>query len=181
MTDHGNIYGAVHFFNAAKEQRHQAHPRLRTLRLQSRRPSRRHAERQQQPPARARRKRRRLPQPDPPHLRSLAPRLLSQAARQQALPRRKLQRPHRLLRLPLAANSAKNSTPADYDKAKAAALQYQDIFGRGNFYLEIQDQGLEEEKKFRPTSSASKKNSTSRSSLPTTRITSAAKTRTRTT
>ncbi len=26
-------------------------------------------------------------------------------------------------------------------------MQYQDIFGRGNFYLEIQDQGLEEEKK----------------------------------
>jgi len=34
-----------------------------------------------------------------------------------------------------------------YDKAKAVALQYQDIFGRGNFYLEIQDQGLEAERK----------------------------------
>ncbi|HWE84858.1 MAG TPA: DNA polymerase III subunit alpha [Terracidiphilus sp.] len=34
-----------------------------------------------------------------------------------------------------------------YEKAKAAALQYQDIFGRGNFYLEIQDQGLEAERK----------------------------------
>src|SRR5438046_1395696 len=29
-----------------------------------------------------------------------------------------------------------------YDKAKAVALEYQDIFGKGNFYLEIQDQGL---------------------------------------
>ena len=27
------------------------------------------------------------------------------------------------------------------------AQQYQDIFGKGNFYLEIQDQGLEQEKK----------------------------------
>jgi DNA polymerase-3 subunit alpha len=35
----------------------------------------------------------------------------------------------------------------DYEKAKAVALQYQDIFGRGNFYLEIQDQGLEQERK----------------------------------
>ena len=35
----------------------------------------------------------------------------------------------------------------DYDKAAAAAQQYQDIFGKGNFFLEIQDQGLEEEKK----------------------------------
>ncbi|MFZ0744111.1 MAG: DNA polymerase III subunit alpha, partial [Terracidiphilus sp.] len=34
-----------------------------------------------------------------------------------------------------------------YEKAKGAALQYQDIFGRGNFYLEIQDQGLEQERK----------------------------------
>jgi DNA polymerase-3 subunit alpha len=34
-----------------------------------------------------------------------------------------------------------------YEKAKAVALQYQDIFGRGNFYLEIQDQGLEAEHK----------------------------------
>ncbi len=34
-----------------------------------------------------------------------------------------------------------------YEKAKAVAQQYQDIFGRGNFYLEIQDQGLELEGK----------------------------------
>jgi DNA polymerase-3 subunit alpha len=35
----------------------------------------------------------------------------------------------------------------NYEKAKAVAQQYQDIFGRGNFYLEIQDQGLEAERK----------------------------------
>ena len=34
-----------------------------------------------------------------------------------------------------------------YLKAKAVAQQYQDIFGKGNFFLEIQDQGLEAEKK----------------------------------
>ncbi len=34
-----------------------------------------------------------------------------------------------------------------YDKAKGVASQYQDIFGRGNFYLEIQDQGLPDERK----------------------------------
>ena len=34
-----------------------------------------------------------------------------------------------------------------YENAKATAAQYQDIFGRGNFFLEIQDQGLELEKK----------------------------------
>jgi DNA polymerase-3 subunit alpha len=34
-----------------------------------------------------------------------------------------------------------------YEKARGVAQQYQDIFGRGNFYLEIQDQGLSEEKR----------------------------------
>jgi DNA polymerase-3 subunit alpha len=34
-----------------------------------------------------------------------------------------------------------------YLKAQAVAQQYQDIFGKGNFFLEIQDQGLPEEKK----------------------------------
>jgi DNA polymerase-3 subunit alpha len=34
-----------------------------------------------------------------------------------------------------------------YEKARTVAAQYQDIFGKGNFYLEIQDQGLEDEKK----------------------------------
>src|ERR1700683_4159539 len=34
-----------------------------------------------------------------------------------------------------------------YEKAKNVARQYEDIFGKGNFFLEIQDQGLEDEKK----------------------------------
>ncbi len=36
-----------------------------------------------------------------------------------------------------------------YLKAKAVAQQYEDMFGKGNFFLEIQDQGLEEERKIR--------------------------------
>src|ERR1700749_3043256 len=35
----------------------------------------------------------------------------------------------------------------NYGRAAAVAAQYQDIFGKGNFYLEIQDQGLQQEKK----------------------------------
>jgi DNA polymerase-3 subunit alpha len=35
----------------------------------------------------------------------------------------------------------------NYEKARSVARQYEDIFGKGNFYLEIQDQGLEQEKK----------------------------------
>jgi DNA polymerase-3 subunit alpha len=34
-----------------------------------------------------------------------------------------------------------------YEKARSVAQQYEDIFGKGNFFLEIQDQGLEDEKR----------------------------------
>ena len=34
----------------------------------------------------------------------------------------------------------------DYEGAKAFALEMDELFGRGNFYLELQDHGLEEEK-----------------------------------
>jgi DNA polymerase-3 subunit alpha len=37
-----------------------------------------------------------------------------------------------------------------YDEAKAKALQYRDMLGDGNFYLEIQDHGLEEEIELAP-------------------------------
>ena len=47
----------------------------------------------------------------------------------------------------LSGEVAENLTAGNYDAAKAAALQYQDIFGRGNYYLEIQDQGLEQERR----------------------------------
>ena len=47
----------------------------------------------------------------------------------------------------LSGELCKKLLASDYDAAKATALQYQDIFGRGNFYLEIQDQGLELEKR----------------------------------
>lgn len=38
----------------------------------------------------------------------------------------------------------------DYQGAKKQALDYLDIFGEGNFYLELQDQGLEEEARILP-------------------------------
>src|SRR6202166_374861 len=47
----------------------------------------------------------------------------------------------------LAGELCANLMAGKYEDAKATATQYQDIFGRGNFFLEIQDQGLELEKK----------------------------------
>jgi DNA polymerase III subunit alpha len=47
----------------------------------------------------------------------------------------------------LAGELCGNLMEGKYDAARATASQYQDIFGKGNFFLEIQDQGLELEKK----------------------------------
>src|ERR1700678_943974 len=47
----------------------------------------------------------------------------------------------------LAGELCGNLMAGKYEDAKRTASQYQDIFGRGNFFLEIQDQGLELEKK----------------------------------
>ncbi|HTA85672.1 MAG TPA: DNA polymerase III subunit alpha [Silvibacterium sp.] len=47
----------------------------------------------------------------------------------------------------LAGELCDNLMKGNYAAARATAAQYQDIFGRGNFFLEIQDQGLELEKK----------------------------------
>src|SRR5271157_5508703 len=47
----------------------------------------------------------------------------------------------------LAGELCENLMKGNYSAARATAALYQDIFGRGNFFLEIQDQGLELEKK----------------------------------
>ncbi|MBE6034598.1 MAG: DNA polymerase III subunit alpha [Clostridiales bacterium] len=45
----------------------------------------------------------------------------------------------------LAGNIQRKLSNRDYNGAKEEALELLDIFGEGNFYLELQDQGLEEE------------------------------------
>ena len=50
----------------------------------------------------------------------------------------------------LAGKVSRNLTAGDYDAAKQAALEYADIFGNDNFYIEIQDHGIEEQKQILP-------------------------------
>ena len=142
MTDHGNIFGAVHFFNAAKENG--IKPILGCELYIC-----------QEADHRAK------PDPDMKynHLVVLAEneegyrnlvRLTSEAAL------------HGFYRKPrvskdflakhsagligfsacLAGEIAQHIMEGKYEQAKAAAGQYQDIFGRGNFFLEIQDHQL---------------------------------------
>jgi DNA polymerase III subunit alpha len=142
MTDHGNIYGAVHFFNAAKEQG--IKPILGCELYICKEDDHR-------------------AKPDPDlkynHLLVLAEneegyrnlvRLTSEAAL------------HGFYRKPrvskdflskhsagligfsgcLAGEVSQHIMEGHYDKAKAAAGQYEEIFGKGNFFLEIQDHQL---------------------------------------
>ena len=45
----------------------------------------------------------------------------------------------------LAGEVQKNILRGMYEEGKAAALRYQDIFGKGNFFLELQDHGMQEQ------------------------------------
>ena len=42
----------------------------------------------------------------------------------------------------LAGEVARNITKRFYEEAKQAALKYENVFGKGNFFLELQDHGL---------------------------------------
>ena len=50
----------------------------------------------------------------------------------------------------LAGEVSSNLLKGLNDKAKEIALEYQDIFGKGNFYLEIQDHGMPEQRQVIP-------------------------------
>ncbi|HBL40344.1 MAG TPA: DNA polymerase III subunit alpha, partial [Ruminococcaceae bacterium] len=50
----------------------------------------------------------------------------------------------------LAGEIPRALSAGDYDAAKRLALQYQDIFGKGNFFIEIQNHGIGEELRVLP-------------------------------
>ncbi len=50
----------------------------------------------------------------------------------------------------LAGEIPRALSRGDYPEAKAAALRYREIFGEGNFFLELQDHGLPEQKRVNP-------------------------------
>lgn len=47
----------------------------------------------------------------------------------------------------LAGEVAKNITRGMYEEAKSAALRYEEIFGKGNFFLEFQDHGIPQQQR----------------------------------
>ena len=146
MTDHGNIFGAVHFFNAAKAAG--VKPILGCELYVCKNEDHR-------APAQG---------DDYNHLLVLAQdeegyrnlvRITSEASlhgfyRKPRISKRYLAEHARgLIGFSgcLSGELCEELMAGHYEKARAVATQYQDIFGRGNFYLEIQDQGLEQERK----------------------------------
>ena len=145
ITDHGNIYGAVHFFDAAKK--HGVHPILGCELYICQKDDHR-AE----------------PQGDDyNHLTVLAEneegyrnlvRITSEASlhgfyRKPRISKKFLaEHSSGLIGFSgcLSGELSEALVDGKYDAAKSIAGQYQDIFGRGNFFLEIQDQGLPQEK-----------------------------------
>lgn len=146
MTDHGNIFGAVHFFNAAKEVG--IKPILGCELYICKKENHRDE-----------------PQGDSyNHLLVLAEseegyRNLVKICSEASLngfyykPRisKKFLAEHSKGLIGLSAclkgEVAERLTEGKYEAARTAAKTFEDIFGRGNFFLEIQDQGLAEEKR----------------------------------
>jgi DNA polymerase-3 subunit alpha len=146
MTDHGNIYGAVHFFEAAKAKG--IKPILGCELYISKNEDHR-------APGEG---------DDNNHLLVLAEneegyrnliRITSEASlhgfyRKPRVSKRYLaEHAEGLIGFSgcLSGELCEELVAGNYESARKVAQQYQDIFGKGNFYLEIQDQGLEQEKK----------------------------------
>jgi DNA polymerase III subunit alpha len=146
MTDHGNIYGAVHFFDAAKAKG--VKPILGCELYISKNEDHR-------APGEG---------DDNNHLLVLAQneegyrnliRITSEASlhgfyRKPRVSKRYLaEHAQGLIGFSgcLSGELCEELVAGRYEKAKSVAQQYEDIFGKGNFFLEIQDQGLEDERK----------------------------------
>ncbi|MGB7547332.1 MAG: DNA polymerase III subunit alpha [Terracidiphilus sp.] len=146
MTDHGNIYGAVHFFNAAKAKgiKPILGCELYVCKAEDHRAE--------------------TPNDTNNHLLVLAEneegyrnliRITSEASlhgfyRKPRVSKRFLaENAKGLIGFSgcLSGELCEELMAGRYEKARSVAEQYQDIFGRGNFYLELQDQGLEDERR----------------------------------
>jgi len=146
MTDHGNIYGAVHFFDAAKERgiKPILGCELYVCKAEDHRAE--------------------TPNDQYNHLLVLAEneegyknliRLTSEASLHGFYRRPRVSKKYLAENAKgligfsgcLSGELCEALVAGEYGHAANIALQYQDIFGKGNFFLEIQDQGLSEEKK----------------------------------
>ena len=175
MTDHGNIFGAAlceHSQRPASSRSWAANSTYvrRKTTISSARPRTGHL----QPPAGARGERRRLPQSDANYLklRCMASITSRELARDFF---GAFQRTDWAFRLP-EGRSRGTLMEGNYEAARASGASLSRHLRRENFFLEIQDQGLEMEHRIHPSPVPTRKISACRSSPPMTAITSARRT-----
>ncbi len=172
MTDHGNIYGAVHFFNAAKEKgiKPILGCELYVCKAEDHRVDGPNRPNEPNRPGESNRGGELEPSlgsqrgSEYNHLLVLAEneegyrnliRLTSEASLHGFYRRPRVSKKYLAEHSKgligfsgcLSGELCEELAAGRYDAAKAVAQQYQDIFGRGNFYLEIQDHGLDLERK----------------------------------
>ena len=128
--------------------RRQADPRLRGLRRAGRPPRPRAATPGEtaEPPGAAGRDQRGLPQPDQAGLVRLHRRLLLQAAHRQGAARAAQQGPDRPQQLPEGRGRRGHLQGSGSRRRARRPATYRDILGPDNFFLEMQYQGLDEQK-----------------------------------
>jgi DNA polymerase III subunit alpha len=162
ITDHGVLYGVVDFYRAAQPGGRQAGHRYRGLH-HSRQPVRPAPAQPERAASHAavRPGRHRLPQPHAAVVEGIPGGVLLQAADGQGAAGGACFGAHRHLRLPgrggpqlLAPDGWKEEgnqgAVRDFDAALEAAATYQDIFGKGNYFIEVQDHGIESQQRILP-------------------------------
>ena len=173
ITDHGALYGAVAFYQAAKNkgikpiigvETYVARRSMTDEGGQGRQPA--------LPPDPAGQGLPRLPEPVPARHRRPYRRLLLQAAHRPRAPG-EVQRGPIGLSACLGGEVAKALEVEDWELARSVAGEYGEIFGKDGFFLELQDHGLPEQRRLNGSSCASRRRSACRSSSPTTSTTSA--------
>ena len=145
MTDHGNLFGAVEFYNAARANGIRPDHRLRSLCLPAE-PHRQVRYRTATTTSSCSARTGRLSQPHQAGLDGIPGRLLLQAAHRQGPARPALQGADRHVGLPPRRCRTRRCSTDRYEDARRIAYEYQDMFGKENFFLEIQDHGLDQDK-----------------------------------
>ena len=164
ITDHGNMYGVLDFYKACRKQgvkpiigtelymAHDQPHRAPAAPGPHRRLRRRRRGRAQGllPPDRAGRERRRLQEPHPALQPGVPRGLLLQAQGRLGAPRASTARASSPPPAASAATCCRRCCDGDFDGALAKAARLQDIFGRDNLFVELQDHGIPEQHRTNP-------------------------------
>ena len=144
MTDHGNLFGALDFYQRAKAHGVKPIFGCETYVAPDRLDK---TERRSNHLILLAKNEVGLEEPLVPELDGLPGGLLLQPAHRQAAAARRTRKAWSDCPPAWAARSRRRSGGAGPEAAKAAAKEFEDIFGKGNFFLEMQPNGLEEQER----------------------------------